>query len=149
MADRSPSQLLASNPASAFDGTEAFHISQGSPYAKKGATSDQMKDFAERLIINPETASYVASLSDAGGVVEMNVAGANDFEIPPNGTIPFPIGTQIIVTQVGAGQTTVLAGAGVTIRCAATTVKLRAQYSVAAIYKRATDEWVLSGDLEM
>lgn len=66
--------------------------------------------------------------------------------IPPNSTTPFPIGAQIPVMQLGAGQVTMTPGAGVTIN-ATPGAKTRAQNSIISAIKRATDTWVLSGDL--
>lgn len=94
---------------------------------------------------NTQTASYVLVLSDAGKVIEMNVASGNTLTVPPNSSVAFPVGTVIEVYQMGAGQVTLTPGSGVTIRGASMTT--RAQYSTVALRKRATDEWVASGDL--
>lgn len=98
-------------------------------------------------IINTQTASYIAVLGDAGKTVEMNVASGNTFTIPPNSSVAFPVGTYLNVVQYGAGQVTITPGSGVTIRSAGAALKTRSTYSTATIYKRATDEWVASGDL--
>ncbi len=97
--------------------------------------------------INTQTASYTAVLADAGKVVELNNASANNFTIPPNSTAAFATGTRIDVVQYGAGRTTVVAGSGVTIRSAGGKLKLTSQYSGASLYKRGTNEWVIVGDL--
>lgn len=93
-----------------------------------------------------QTASYTAVLADAGTCVEMNVAGANDFTVPPNSSVAFAIGTTISILQYGAGQVTLVAGAGVTLRNSAS-LTTRAQYSTIAIRKRATNEWIVTGDV--
>lgn len=98
--------------------------------------------------INDQTASYQLVLADAGKYVRMNVAGANNLTVPDNATEAFPIGTQIVVRQVGAGQTTIVAAGGVTINTAET-LKLRKQGSTATLVKVATDTWDLTGDLEL
>lgn len=92
------------------------------------------------------TTPYVLDLPDRGTCIEMNLAGANVVTIPTNAVHPFGVGTVIEVYQMGAGQTTV-SGAGVTIRTPTGTATIRAQYSSVSLRKRATDEWVLSGDL--
>lgn len=99
------------------------------------------------LGITTYTASQTAVIGDAGCIVEMNVASANNYTIPPNSSVAFPLNTRIDLTQYGAGQTTVVAGAGVTIRSAGGKLKLTGQYSAASIYKRGTNEWFLVGDL--
>ena len=88
--------------------------------------------------------SYTLVIGDFRKTVEMNNAAANTLTVPPNSSVAFPIDTIIEVYQMGAGQTTVAAGSGVTLRQAGA---LRTQYSTASLRKRATDEWVLAGDL--
>jgi hypothetical protein len=94
-----------------------------------------------------KTASYTLVLSDAFGIVEMNVATANTLTVPPNADAPFPIGTQIVVLQTGAGQTTLTAGSGVTVNSKGGSLKLSAQWAGATIIKRSTNLWVAVGDL--
>jgi hypothetical protein len=100
------------------------------------------------VAVNAQTgASYTLVLADAGKVIERNNASANTTTVPPNSSVAFPTGTVVEVTQYGAGQTTIVAGSGVTIRTPSTLV-LRARYSSVALRKRATDEWVLAGDIQ-
>lgn len=98
------------------------------------------------LTINAQTASYTLVLSDASKLVEMNVASANTVTIPLNSSVAFPTGTQISVLQTGAGQTTIAGTAGVTLNSTPGS-KLRAQWSACTLIKRATDTWVVTGDL--
>jgi len=95
---------------------------------------------------NAYTVSRTAALSDSGEMVELNSASALTFTIPPNSAVAFPIGTILSVSRYGTGAVSVVAGAGVTIRTSSS-LTLRAQYSDASIRKRATDEWVATGDL--
>jgi hypothetical protein len=101
----------------------------------------------QRIPANRQTASYTLVLADEGKLVETNVASANNLTVPPNSSVAFPVGTQVLVSQYGAGQTTIVAGAGVTLRSSGTKLKLSAQYAIATLIKIATDEWMLSGDL--
>lgn len=95
---------------------------------------------------NTQTANYTLTSTDKASVVEMNKATAATVTVPPNSSVPFPIGTIIEVQQYGAGQVTLTPGAGVTIRTSSS-LTTRAQYSTVGLRKRATDEWVASGDL--
>lgn len=94
---------------------------------------------------NTQTASYTLVLTDAGKVVEMDVATANNLTVPPNSSVAFAVGTVIALYQMGAGQTTVVEGSGVTVR-ARNGLKLSGQYAEASLRKRDTNEWVLVGD---
>ena len=99
------------------------------------------------LTTNSQTASYTLALSDAANTcVEISAASAVNCTVPPNSSVAFPVGSVIEVVQMGAGQITVVAGAGVTLRNPSSLVT-RAQYSTVALRKRGTDEWVVSGDM--
>jgi len=102
---------------------------------------------AKLITTNRQTASYTLVLGDADKLVEMNVATANNLTVPPNSSVAFATGTQILLAQYGAGQTTVVAGSGVTIRSNGAKLKLNVQYSGATLIKIATDEWYLFGDI--
>lgn len=96
---------------------------------------------------NRQTASYTLVLSDAGKIVEQNVGSANNLTVPLNASVAFPIGTDILINQYGAGQTTIVATGGVTLRSKGGALKISAQYSGAALTKVGTDEWYVQGDL--
>lgn len=101
----------------------------------------------ETVTTNRQIASYTLALADRGKLVEMNVATANNLTVPLNSSIAFPIGTKIDLAQYGAGQTTVVATSGVTVRSAGGALKLTSQYSGATLVKIATDEWYLFGNI--
>ncbi len=98
------------------------------------------------VIPNVYSDSTTLALKDSLGV-QMTKGTANTLTVPPNSDVPFRIGTIIPIEQYGAGQTTVQAGAGVTLRSRGGLLALAAQYSVASLRKIATDEWLLAGDL--
>ena len=102
---------------------------------------------AKLITTNRQTASYTLVLSDADKLVEMNVASANNLTIPLNSSVAFPTGTQILLAQYGAGQTTIVATSGVTIRSNGGKLKLNVQYSGATLIKIGTDEWYCFGDI--
>ena len=95
---------------------------------------------------NAQTASYTLVLADKNKVVEMGVGTANNLTVPLNSSVAFPVGSQINILQTGSGQTTIVATGGVTIN-ATPGLKLRTQWSYATLIKRATDTWVLVGDI--
>lgn len=96
---------------------------------------------------NTQTVNYTLALSDNGKLVEMNSGSAVTVTIPKNSDVQFPIGTQIIVSQYGAGQVTFNTGIAVTVRSSGGKTKTAAQYAVATLIKRGTDEWYLAGDI--
>lgn len=114
-----------------------------------GANDDNY--FGGKLIntykYNRQTASYTLTASDRSKLVEMNVATANNLTIPLDSSVPFEIGTQIEVSQYGAGQTTIVATGGVTIRSASGNLKIASQYVAVSLLKIGTNEWYCFGNL--
>ena len=106
-----------------------------------------------KVTLNAQTATYTVVLADADQkLVTMSNAAANDFQIPTNASVAFPVGTVINVIQIGAGQTTIKAVTSGTTTISSTGAsaiapKLRAQYSAASCIKVATDTWYVVGDI--
>ena len=99
---------------------------------------------AKLITTNRQTASYTLVLSDADKLVEMNVGSANNLTVPAS---VFSAGTQILLAQYGAGQTTVVAGSGMTIRSNGGKLKLNVQYSGATLVFLSGTEAYLFGDI--
>jgi len=123
----------------------------GARWAFYNAGINDNNFFAGKTILtvkyNRQTASYTLVSDDRSKMVEMNVGSANNLTVPLNSSVPFAIGSQIDITQYGAGQTTIVAISGVTIRSANGWLKLNAQYAAATLIKVDTDEWYLFGNL--
>jgi hypothetical protein len=104
-----------------------------------------------QLTLNAQTATYTVVLTDnRNKLVTMNVATANDFLIPTNANVAFPIGSVINVIQIGAGKTTIKAvtpGTTTISSTASVDPDLRAQFSAASCIKVATDTWYVVGDI--
>ena len=99
------------------------------------------------LVINSQTASYTLVLGDADKLVEMNISTSNNLTIPPNANVAFPVGTQILITQYGSGQTTLVGGVGVDLRSDGNKLKISTQYSGVTLVKRGVNEWYVFGSL--
>jgi hypothetical protein len=128
-------------------GTNGFTL-----VADSAATTGLAYSAGIPVVLNAQTATYTVVLGDAYKLVTMSVGSANDFQIPTNANVAFPVGTVINVIQIGAGQTTIKAVTSGTTTISstgatATTPKLRAQYSAASCIKVATDTWYVVGDI--
>lgn len=103
------------------------------------------------LGINPQTGTtYTTVLADNGKLVTQTNASAIATTIPLNSSVAYPVGAQINIAQMGAGQVTISGAGGVTIAstgATATSPKLRAQYSTATAVQTATDTWLIMGDI--
>ena len=137
----STNPTLASGEMGLETDTNLFKIGDGST-----AWSALLYQTAKITTVT-KTAAGTLALTDAGKVVETSVATGNNLTVPPNVDVPFPIGTQILVIQVGAGQTTLVAGAGVTLNAKSGNLKITGQWSAVTLIKRATNTWVAIGDL--
>lgn len=150
MAEVKISQLTAkgSNLAS----TDLVMISEvsGGGYVSKYVTGAEISSgggASTEIDIETKTISYTAVLADANKLIELNSATGVAFGVPTNSTDAFPIGTQILVSQLGAGQVTITPISGVTLRSNGGKLKISGQYGLCTLIKRATDEWYVSGDL--
>lgn len=97
--------------------------------------------------ITQRNVSGTLTLAEEGCLVEMNSASANSLYVPNNTNVAFTVDTVILVVQLGAGQTTIIPEAGVTIRSSGAKTKTYGQYSVLTLIKRGTNDWYLLGDL--
>ena len=87
---------------------------------------------------------------DAARIVKMNSSSAVELTIPADGfnEYTFPVGTQIVFTQLGVGQVTVRAQTvAVLIRTEGSRITTKARYAVGSLIKLANNEWLLSGNL--
>jgi hypothetical protein len=98
----------------------------------------------KNITLDRKTASYTLVASDNGKMIEMNVGSANTLTI--NASL-FSAGNQILISQYGAGQTTITAGAGVTLRSSGGKLKTSAQYSLVTIIAISSTEFYIAGDL--
>ena len=140
---------LSTTTAQTFADTDIFEVSVDNGaggFVSKKITGSGMR--ASTITANRQTgASYSLVLSDAGKLIESNNGSANTISIPLNSSVPFEIGTQIVLAQYGAGKTRIVGIVGVTVRSAGGKQYIENQYGMATIIKIATDEWYLSGAL--
>lgn len=112
-------------------------------------TAAQLDDVATAMIaINAQTGTtYTTVLGDDGKLITCDNGSAIALTIPPSSSVNYGIGTQINIMQLGAGQVTITAGVGVTLRSSGSKLKTYGQYAVATCCKIATDTWVVVGNL--
>jgi hypothetical protein len=113
--------------------------------ADYNATNEGVNDLAIATFNAQTGTSYTLVATDAAKLVTLTNAAAITLTVPTNASVAFPIGTQILLYQGGAGQVTISSSA--TIRSQGTKLKLFGQYAVAGLLKVATDEWVAFGNL--
>jgi hypothetical protein len=119
----------------------------------KTLTSPTINDPKLNLTLNAQTGTtYTFVLADNGKLVTASNASAQTYSIPTNASVAFPVGTQINLIQIGAGQVTVSAttpGTTTVLSNAAIAAgpKCRNQYAALTAIKVATDAWYVIGDI--
>ena len=98
--------------------------------------------------LDRKTADYTLVLTDAGKVIEINSGSSENVTIPPNSSVAFPVGTQIVVVRLGAGAVVITEGSGVTTRSDDDKNKIKSQYSSCVLIKHETNEWYILGNLD-
>jgi hypothetical protein len=105
-------------------------------------------DSASGLFITQQAGTaYTFVLTDRGTMVESTSASATTFTVPTNATTAFDIGAMVCFREYGTGTLTIAAASGVTIDTPSSLI-IRARYASGCVHKRATNEWVLSGDMQ-
>jgi hypothetical protein len=114
----------------------------------KGATSSVQTQLNAKsplnLTLDRKTSNYTLVAGDNGKVIEMNVASANTLTV--NASL-FSAGNQIVIAQYGAGQTSFVAGAGMTLRSDGGKLKIGTQFSLATLIFISATEAYLTGNL--
>lgn len=96
-----------------------------------------------------KTANYTIGsgndLTLRDNLIEVNSTSAVTITLPNDSTANYPIGTSIDILQTNTGQVTI-AGEGFTPD-ATPGLKLRTRWSSCTVFKRASNTWVVYGDL--
>lgn len=129
--------------ASTLSPNDQVPVNQGNPPTTRRAPVSM---FGIGLILNIQTGtSYTLVISDGvQTLVRMNNASAMTLTIPPYASVPFPVGTNILVDRMGAGTLTISPGSGVTLQGPSFTA--RVQYSTLGLICVATNTWLVCGD---
>ncbi len=137
----------------AIDTATTVDVSTAQTLTNKTLTSPTLNAPLINLSLNAQTGTtYTFVLADNGKLVTASNASAQTYSIPTNASVAYPIGTQINIIQIGAGQVTINAVTSGTTTVSstgatATAPKLRAQYSSATCIKANTDLWYVVGDI--
>lgn len=87
--------------------------------------------------------NYTLTIEDDSKVVLMNPATSATLTVPNNTSVPFDVGTVINVYNTSSNPVTITGASGVTVRNSGSLE----QYGEISLRKRATNEWVVAGNL--
>lgn len=88
---------------------------------------------------NVKTSSHTLALVDQDKVVAFNGTSAQTVTVPPNSSVPFPVGTVVYVNRINSGTLALAAGAGVSLSKTGTFGANEEIYC----RKRASDTWIV------
>lgn len=138
------------------NGSGAVSVSEVTDYENNVTTDDDIpnKKFCDDTFsaitrtVNAQTGTtYTLVLGDAGDIVTMDNASANTLTIPTNASVAYAVGTQVDVSQIGAGVTSVAGDTGVTLNgVSAGSGDLSAQFGSVTLVKLATNTWLMTGN---
>lgn len=147
--------LLGANSGGGSSTPDSELLAAAAAYTDAGdtATLEAAQDYCDSSLLNvPEVvaATYTFALADKDKLKIMNSEAAQQFVVPNNASVPFPIGSRIHTSTIGVtGITTFSAEGGVTINSADNFLRLRTRYACATIIKTAVNAWLLTGDLSL
>ena len=137
MADKRITDLTAETALTRVDTfLETDHVTRGSEKAS-------VENLLNRDQNNQTGTAYTLVLTDSQKRLTMNNASANAVTVPPNSSVAFPINSVLPVFQLGAGRTSFVAGAGVTINSLLGSLKVAGRYGHSVLVKTAADVWSL------
>lgn len=87
------------------------------------------------------------ALADAERFQICSNASTQTLTVPANATVAFPVDTEIVFMQAGAGQVVFTAAGGVTINSVNSVLKIASQFAAATLKKTATNTWYLFGNI--
>lgn len=120
----------------------------GSQMYVNNTAAERLPVATAKAQINAQTGTtYTIAITDAGYLLTLNNASAIALNIPTDASVAFPIGTQILAMQLGAGQVTVAAVTpGTTSVNGKNGLKTSGQYAIISLIKVAANSWVVAGD---
>jgi hypothetical protein len=130
-------------PARLAVGTDGYVLEADSGESTGLKWSDR-----KSIELNAQTGTtYTFVLGDAGKVITATNASPVTVTVPPESSVAFANGTQIVVAAGGAGAVTIAAGSGVTLNSKDSNLVIDGQYATACCLKTGTDTWLVFGAL--
>ena len=99
------------------------------------------------LSVNSQTGNYTLALTDTNSLVEIESPSNLYFTIPAYSSVPFNIGTEILLVRGGTGSVGITGATGVTLNSMGNHFDLQSQYASARAINKSQDVWYLFGDL--
>lgn len=89
--------------------------------------------------------NYTLALTDANKGINMSSSTDRTLTVPPNSSVAFPVGTQIVIEIGGTGSVIIAPGSGVTLEGEPLTIS--GQYSTFVLIKKAVNTWLVTSSV--
>ncbi len=99
------------------------------------------------ISVDTQTNDYTLALTDINKVIDMNKATSISLIIPPNSSIPIPVGSLFYPRRIGIGALTFVQGSGVTVTPTSGYLVDPAVNIMMTLRKTGTDTWDLQNGL--
>jgi hypothetical protein len=99
------------------------------------------------LSVNSQTQNYTLTLSDTNSLVEIESPSNLYFTIPEYSSVPFSVGTEVLLVRGGTGSVGITGASGVTLNSMGNHFDLQSQYASAKAINKSQNVWYLFGDL--
>ncbi|NJO18757.1 MAG: hypothetical protein HC838_00025 [Spirulinaceae cyanobacterium RM2_2_10] len=121
-------------------------------FLKANATWETIGKSYARTINAQTGTTYTVQLSDGSGagtnaLLTVSNAATCVVTIPANATTAFPVGTQIDILRLGAGEVQVVGAGGVTVNGPNGADRITYQYAMGSLIKTATNTWDFFGEV--
>lgn len=107
------------------------------------------RNYGDATLLGAESAAFELALTHAGKTVNLSIPTGTDGTIlvPPNSSVPFPLGTRIDFIASGDVLPVFNHAVGVTLNSKNNNRKIAAKHSGATLVKLSLNTWTLIGDL--
>jgi len=119
----------------------------GSVAITGGAGTIDLSSTGTIAVNNQTGTTYELVIGDRGKIVTCTNAAAITVTIPVNADVALAIGTNVLISQNGAGMVTLAPEGGVTLSSRGALLDTAGQYAVVSVTKIDTNLWLVSGDL--
>lgn len=136
-------------PASSVDNALArFDGLSGKTVQDSKVTVDDdgvIDGYAQKIV--SRTTDFTLAANDTGRTHEVATGAAATITVPANSSVLLPVGFTLAIVQADSNAVTISPATGVTVNSKDGLTSTNGQWGGVTLYKRATDEWVLIGDL--
>lgn len=98
-------------------------------------------------IITDATVARTFAMTDIGKHINCTSATPVTITLPQDSDVAIPIGSEIVITQYGAGVVTFVAGTGATVNSANGNLSIASQYGGVTCKKMSANTWLIIGSL--